>query len=364
MNDRTRWILLGCTVLAIVAAIVRFEGLKGPAAVSGPRTVLHTSAAPSRQTTVAAKTGKYPMAQELQQPSGFVNTPPFKISDLIGKKVILVDFWTYSCINCQRTIPYLNAWYQKYKDQGLEIIGVHTPEFQFEHDIANVQAAVKKFGIQYPVVLDNDYATWNAYQNLYWPREYLIDIDGFIVHDHIGEGEYDQTEKAIQAALLERSSMLHEAMPVPTSITQPTDTISFDSSQVGSPETYFGAERNMYLANGTPQATGERTFAIPTDIQPNALYLGGRWNIQKEFAQSTAPGATITYRYHAKNMYFVAGAASNVTVHVTLDGQPAGTISVKDTQLYPLVQGSTAGDHTVELKIDQPGLQAFTFTFG
>jgi thiol-disulfide isomerase/thioredoxin len=174
-----------------------------------------TAAAPeSRTDLLAAKAKKYPKAKELVDPSGFINTPALKLSDIVGKKVVLVDFWTYSCINCQRTIPYLNAWYQKYKDSGLVIVGVHTPEFDFEKDQSNVAAAVKKLGIQYPVVMDNNMGTWNAYGNQYWPHEYLIDVDGYVVDDHIGEGGYAATEKAIQAALTERNQVLGITTPI------------------------------------------------------------------------------------------------------------------------------------------------------
>src|SRR3989344_2128687 len=147
------------------------------------------------------KTKRYEQAKEITTPDGFINSEPFKLADFVGKKVILLDIWTYSCINCQRTIPRINEWQEKYADKGLLIVGLHTPEFEFEKDIANVREAVKKFGIKYHVVLDNDYSTWRAYRNQYWPRKYLIDIDGFIVYDHIGEGGYAETERKIQEAL-------------------------------------------------------------------------------------------------------------------------------------------------------------------
>ena len=150
---------------------------------------------------IGNKEARYDKAKEISSPDGFINTAPITISELIGEKVILIDFWTYSCINCQRTLPYLNAWYEKYKDSGLAIVGIHTPEFGFEKEYDNVLAAAKKFGVTYPVVLDNDYATWRAYSNRYWPRKYLIDIDGYIVYDHSGEGAYDQTERKIQELL-------------------------------------------------------------------------------------------------------------------------------------------------------------------
>ena len=147
-------------------------------------------AMPSKFLSAEVKSERYELAKEITTPDGFINTDgkPITINGLIGKKVILVDFWTYSCINCQRTTPYLNAWYEKYKDKGFVIIGVHTPEFEFEKDYNNVKMATGKFGIKFPVVLDNDFSTWTAYKNQYWPRKYLIDIDGYIIYDHIGEG--------------------------------------------------------------------------------------------------------------------------------------------------------------------------------
>jgi thiol-disulfide isomerase/thioredoxin len=158
--------------------------------------------------SLMTKKMKYSMYKELVNPSGFVNSDPFQLKDIVGKKVILLDVMTYSCINCQRTFPYANAWYEKYKDKGLEIVAIHTPEFAFEHKIENVRDAMTKFGIKFPVVLDNDYGTWNAYGNNYWPRKYLIDIDGFVTYDHIGEGGYDETELQIKNALKERAERL------------------------------------------------------------------------------------------------------------------------------------------------------------
>ncbi len=155
---------------------------------------------------MADKEAGHQPAVEIVDPTGFINvSSTFKLSSLIGKHVVLLEFWTYSCINCVHTLPYITSWYQKYKDQGLVVVGVHTPEFAFEKDINNVQAAVQKYGIQYPVVLDNNMSTWNAYGNLYWPHEYLIDIAGYIVYDHIGEGAYDETEAVIQKLLQERA---------------------------------------------------------------------------------------------------------------------------------------------------------------
>src|SRR3989344_3502091 len=185
-----RIILLILAVFAIAGAIYYFEAQRPMRAAQNGSTEITTSVPKN-----------YPRARDLVSPEGYINTDNITLAELVGKKVILVDFWTYSCINCQRTQPYLNAWYEKYRAAGLEIIGVHTPEFEFEKNYENVKRAVEKAGIKYPVVQDNDYATWQAYGNRYWPRKYLIDIDGYIVYDHIGEGGYEETERKIQELL-------------------------------------------------------------------------------------------------------------------------------------------------------------------
>ncbi len=310
------------------------------------------------------KAKEYPRAKELSDPQGFINTSPFKLADIVGKKVVLVDFWTYSCINCVRTIPYLNAWYQKYKDLGLEIVGVHTPEFDFEKDYNNVSKAVQQLGIKYPVVLDSNQGTWNAYQNLYWPHEYLIDIDGFIVHDKIGEGSYGETEKNIQKALQERNLTLGITTPIPNSIVNPLDVITMDQSKVESPETYFGSTRNEYLGNGQKSVSGLQTLSIPNDIQSDTLYLDGTWSFQDQYAENTSSTAKITYKYSAKNVYFVASSKNGVPIKIFQDGKLINTITIKDNKLYPLIQGTDYGAHTLQIEVDGAGLQAFTFTFG
>ena len=237
------------------------------------------------------KAKKYELAKEITTPDGFINTAeqPIIISELIGKKVILIDFWTYSCINCQRTTPYLNSWYEKYKDDGFVIIGIHTPEFEFEKDYDNVKKAVEKFGIKFPVVLDNDYSTWTAYKNKYWPRKYLIDLEGYIVYDHIGEGAYEETERKIQEALEERMVALNESGEIDEALTKETYVKSGETS----PETYFGSARN--------------------NQQASLLFPKESWNITPEFAQNINPNASIVYKYTAKDVFFVAQAdAENV----------------------------------------------------
>ncbi len=319
-----------------------------------------------------------PRYREIANPSGFVNTSSIKIGDLIGKKVIIIDFMTYSCINCIRTFPYLNAWYDKYHDQGLEIIGIHTPEFAFEKNIDNVRKAMAGFGIKFPVVLDNDYGTWNAYGNNYWPRKYIIDIDGYIAFDHIGEGGYDETEAKIQELLAEKMVRDHQsAALVPGGAVKVTSTQPGD---VGSPETYFGAARNEYLSNGVPNQTGEQKLILPGAMSLNGLNLVGTWNFENEFAQTTAPQDSIIYRYSAQNVYFVASSQTANKVEILRDGLPltkdtAGSdiifengksyLWIHDDRLYNIVSDKAGtGEHTLQFIIESPGLKAFTFTFG
>ena len=326
---------------------------------------------------IAEKKAKYPRAVEIANPSGFVNAAPFKIADLVGKKVILVDFWTYSCINCQRTLPYITAWDSAYRDQGLAVVGIHTPEFEFEKKYENVKAAVERFGVKYPVVQDNDYGTWRAYGNQYWPHKYLIDIDGFIVYDHIGEGSYDITEKKIQELLAERAVRLGVEMKNSGGLAS-GKVKGVAVGDVQSPETYFGAARNEFLGNGTPGRTGVQTFTIPAAERAHALYLGGTWDFQNEFAENKSSGARILYKYHARNVYFVGDADVPVKIRVLRDGKDpmsaAGSdvsrdaqgafITVKDSRLYKIIEDTDYGTHTLELIIESPGMRAFTFTFG
>ncbi len=362
------------TVVLIISLVLIAGAIVYLQQFSPNKTYTGISVSPGNRTAInAEKAQKYEYAKEIADPSGFVNVDNITIGSLIGKKVILVDFWTYSCINCERTIPYLNMWYTKYHDQGLEIIGVHSPEFQFEHDINNVRAAVKKYDIHYPVVLDNDFATWGSYQNQYWPEEYLIDIDGFIVDRHIGEGDYDTTETEIQSLLKERADALGIQINISNTTGSPINNISVDFSKVDSPETYFGAARNQYLGNGQQMTSGLQTLVRPSATPLNTLYLVGPWNFSDQYAENRGNGSII-FHYNAKNVYLVASADNATAVRVLLDGKPitdgAGTdvsgsvAMIRENQLYTIVEGADYGEHTLELDIPQPGLRAYTFTFG
>ena len=310
-------------------------------------------------TRKAQKAKKYTSAREIVPGGGFINTEPFKLKDFIGKKVILLDFWTYSCINCQRTTPYLNAWYEKYKDQGLVIVGVHTPEFDFEKVYENVANAVKEEGIKYPVVQDNDYATWQTYENRFWPRKYLIDIDGYIIYDHIGEGAYDETERLIQTALKEREQVLGIDANISTGVSSPADVTTVDKGKVRSKEVYFGADRNESLGNGVKDTTGLQQLSLPANLKPDILYLEGTWDFTGEYAKNTGSQGKIVFNYGAKNVYFVGNADTPVDITIMIDGKVSRHQTISS---YTLVEGTDYG--STRLKYLSTPRPAYTFTFG
>ena len=314
---------------------------------------------------IKEKSEKFILAPDISTPDGFINTNnlPITISEFKGKKVVLLDIWTYSCINCQRTIPYLNEWHKKYEDEGLVIIGLHTPEFSFEKIQKNVEKAVKDFGIKYPVVLDNDFSTWKAYKNQYWPRKYLIDIDGYIVYDHAGEGQYNEAEVAIQKALRERIDRLKMNIAVSSNISRPSGVISVDSGKVKSPEVYFGSARNEYLENGRAGISGEQIFSLPQEISFNNLYLEGTWNLTSEYAENKNT-SSIIFNYEARNVYMTAGSTLGVEVEIYKDDIFIKKITIKDETLYSIIEDADYGKHTLKIKIPREGLKAFTFTFG
>lgn len=310
-------------------------------------------------------------AIEISSPDGFINTDnkPITIGEFVGKKVVLLDVWTYSCINCQRTTPYLNSWYEKYEDDGLVIIGLHTPEFDFEKKYENVLEAVNKFGIKFPVVLDNDYSTWNAYGNRYWPRKYLIDIDGFIVYDHIGEGAYEETERKIQELLAERKARLDENGFVEHELTKEIEKINVPLS----PETYFGASRNEFLGNGNPFVIGKQSLKTPKVLASNMIYLEGDWNFEQEYAETLSKGK-IVFKYTAGQVFLVAESDTPMDLKILNDDKVVsedagmdvknGIVSAKEPRLYKLIDNGSVGEHTLEIQIPKSGVKIFTFTFG
>lgn len=295
--------------------------------------------------------------------------------DALKGKVVLIDFWTYSCINCIRTLPYVTSWYEKYHDKGFVIIGVHTPEFAFEKIQKNVERAMKNHGIYYPVALDNDYATWNAYNNQYWPAEYLFDAKGRLRYTHFGEGRYDETEANIQALLKEAGAEMTKA-----SITEVQSTTDF--SRIFSPETYIGYERQQYFASAVrvvrdaPQA-----YTFPEVTTINRFSLAGTWKIESERAVLTGVTGAIKYFYDATNANLVmGGGGKTIRAVVTLDGKPVPEafrgaditekegktyVTVRDERLYSLIDGKgNYGEHVLRVDFLDSGVECYAFTFG
>lgn len=284
----------------------------------------------------------------------WLNTPPLTMAQLRGK-VVLVDFWTYSCINCLRTLPYLKRWYEAYHDRGLVIVGVHTPEFPFERDTANVEAAIKRFGIPYPVAQDNGYGTWKAYDNQYWPAEYLVDRQGRIVMQHFGEGHYAETEQAIRTLL--------DAGPAPRADAK-ADAPDAALAQIGSPEMYFGLARVAQLASPEPPRAGEADYTAPATLPRNRFALEGRWSLSPDKATLARAGGGIRLAFDAGRAFMVASSPEPVDVAVTVDGKPQPPVRVRESRLYTLYDGGDYGEHTLSLSIPKAGFEAFTFTFG
>lgn len=319
---------------------------------------------------------QFKVAPELAGISNYINSEPFTLADLKGK-VVIVDFWTYSCINCIRTIPYLNAWYEKYADDGLVIVGVHAPEFDFEKNPENVQAAVEKFGIEYPVVQDNEHDTWDAYQNRYWPRKYLVDDEGYIRYDHIGEGEYSETEKVIQSLLQERAANMGQTVLIDDSTAKPEDAQSVDFGQINTPELYFGySYARAPLGNEEgyqPEKVVTYTIDDGAELKPNRIYLSGDWLNKQDSMELKSPTGRIVLEYYAKSVNIVAGGQG--AVYVSEDSRELGSakgtdvgedgsLTVDGQRLYNLTSHRAYGSHTLVIDVAGEGFEVYTFTFG
>jgi thiol-disulfide isomerase/thioredoxin len=328
-------------------------------------------------TKVQIDKSQFKQAPELAKISGYINTEPITLAELKGK-VVLVDFWTYSCINCIRTIPYLNAWYEKYADQGLVIVGVHTPEFEFEKNIDNVNAAVEKYGIKYPVVQDNDKGTWKAYENRYWPRKYLVDDEGYIRYDHIGEGSYAETEKVIQSLLTERAANSGQTININGSTSQPDSVQSVEFNKIRTPELYFGYQFAR-APLGNPEGFNPDevvSYSIPDNsaIKPNTIYLSGEWKNNKDSMELQGQGGKIVLTYSAKSVNIVAGGQGELkivenNVQLTGDGRGSdvsenGSVGVDGQRLYNIARHDDYGTRTIEITAIGKGFQIYTFTFG
>jgi cytochrome c biogenesis protein CcdA/thiol-disulfide isomerase/thioredoxin len=307
----------------------------------------------------------------------WLNSPPLTSESLRGK-VVLVDFWTYSCINCLRSLPYIRAWADKYRDQGLVVIGVHAPEFAFERDIDNVRRATKELGVTYPVAIDNNYAIWRAFENEYWPAHYFIDAEGRIRYHHFGEGEYAESEAVIQQLLAEAGRT-----NVPGGVVQVQGTGALaapDETDMLSPETYVGYTRaENFASTGGEIADKPHDYSAPAQLGPNQWALDGSWKVEDEKADLASAPGRILYRFHARDLHLVLGPGADgkpVRFRVTLDGKPPGDDhgadtdadgqgTVTDQRLYQLVrQSHGVGDRTFQIEFLDPHVQAFAFTFG
>lgn len=283
----------------------------------------------------------------------WLNTPgdrPLSLAGLHGK-VVLVDFWTYSCVNCLRTLPHLKAWYATYHPRGLEIVGVHTPEFAFEHVPANVRDAVKRLGVRYPVALDNRYGTWNAYGNQYWPAEYLLDRAGHVRHAHFGEGQYGETERLIRELLSEPGKKL----PVASRLQDPTP------NELTTPESYLGYERLARYAGSHIRRDATAAYHFPRRLSLNDLAYGGQWRVER---QRIVAGRAARLRLHfvASKVYLVLGGHGRL--HVLVNGRELETVRVSGiSRLYRLLKLPRDGEGMLELRFS-PGLAAYAFTFG
>jgi thiol-disulfide isomerase/thioredoxin len=312
---------------------------------------------------------KLARAPEFAGTQRWFNTPggrPQPLRSLRGR-VVLVDFWTYTCINCLRTLPYLEAWDRRYRSAGLTIVGVHTPEFAFEHDAGNVGRAIRRLGVRYPVVQDNDNGTWDAYANMYWPADYLVDATGEIRYVGIGEGDYDKTENAIRLLLAEAGHRRLGADARPRGVVVP--------SQQTSPETYLGTARAEGWIAGEPQA-GENAYpSVAGKLPVNTFAFGGTWDVSEQ-AATARRGATIDATVQARNVYLVLSPprTGRGTVQVLVDGKPAGDgvagadvhggrATVTSQRLYTLVSLPRNERHALKLRLS-PGVSGFAFTFG
>jgi cytochrome c biogenesis protein CcdA/thiol-disulfide isomerase/thioredoxin len=380
--------LLGVLVLAGVAAIAFGVDTRVLAKLSSAQTaslessLAHRLGATQTMTDTAAGTNAagelvLPVLGKLASLDGlgpWFNSPPLTNAQLKGK-VVLVDFWTYSCINCLRTLPYLEAWDSKYRKDGLVIIGVHAPEFAFERDPANVAKAVHNLGVRYPVALDNKYVLWNALHNQYWPAHYFVDAEGRVRYFHHGEGEYAMSERVIRQLLAEAGHAPASGM-AQAKATGAEAAAAFN--EIGSPETYIGyARADRFASPGGLLHDRPKTYAA-APLALNQWSLEGQWIDQRQSARSLAPSAKIAFRFHARDLHLVLGSASGKPIHfrVLLDGaapgsdagvdvNPDGSGTVTGQRLYQLVrQKGPVRDRTFTITFVEPGAEAFSFTFG
>ena len=321
--------------------------------------------------------GKAPsIAPSLNGATQWLNSSPLN-NEMLRGKVVLVDFWTYSCINCLRTLPYLKAWDEKYRSQGLVIIGVHAPEFAFEKEVPNVEKAVRELGIKYPVAIDNQYTIWNAYKNRYWPAHYLIDAQGRVRHQHFGEGKYRETEEMIQTLLKEANQ--GNALNTGFVQVKGSGAMAAAAAKQQSPETYLGYARQKNLVSPEKiQRDKSAEYSMPAVLKVNQWALSGAWQMSSETVALKAAGGAISYQFLGRDLHLVLGSTSGKPVRfkVTLDGKPPGADHgvdideqgngvIGEQRLYQLVRQSVGHQQrTFRIEFLDADAQAFAFTFG
>jgi thiol-disulfide isomerase/thioredoxin len=356
-----KWHLLSGTAMLAVSAATAFGSLAEERAV-------HT------MTARLPVEGKFP---PFLRATAWLNSQPLTPEAFRGK-VVLVDFWTYTCINWQRTHPYVRAWADRYKDQGLIVIGVHTPEFEFETNVGNIRAALRRFGVGYPVAVDSDYGIWEAFGNRFWPAVYVVDANGNIRYHQFGEGEYERTEAVIRQLLREAgySGMGNDAVQVYARGSE----VAADWENLRSGETYLGRDKTQgFVSPGGALVGKSRSYVAPRSLALNHWALSGDWTVTMGAAALDKPNGRIVYRFHARDLHLVMGPSSpgsSVRFRVLLDGSPPGNAhgtdvdargygTVTERRLYQLIrQPKPIADRLFEIEFLDPGVEAYVFTFG
>jgi len=329
----------------------------------------------SELVTQSVDKSRFKQAPDLVGVSGYINTTPQELEHAMKDKVVLYDIWTYSCINCIRTLPYLTAWDEKYSDEGLLIIGIHSPEFEFEKDIKNVQMAVDKYGIKYPVILDNDWETWDAFKNRYWPHKFIADNEGYIRYDHIGEGGYKKTEQVIQLLLEERATQIGLKV---ASAEPLVDIEEFEHTSFRTPELYFGykfASGRNQLGNEKGFSPGnEVTYSIPDKLTQNNFYLDGTWKNLEGSMRLVSDSGAIVLSYFAKEVNIVTANEAELTMYIDdkpltadfgeTDVSSNGKLFVKEDDLYNIINSENPESHILKIVVSDPGFEIYAFTFG
>ena len=366
----------------LIAAVLAIAIAAPIAALVGDVNMAQPTTPASERTAFFHGLGGGPIANQsglasLERADAWLNSPPLTASVLRGK-VVLVHFWTYTCINWLRTQSYLRAWADKYKDKGLVVIGVHTPEFRFEKNLDNVRREAKALRVEYPVVVDSEYAIWRAFNNNYWPAQYFIDAQGRLRHQSFGEGSYEQSEMVIQALLREAGVTNISREPVKADARGLG--VAADWNNLRSPENYVGFERTEHFVSpGGAVPSKARMYEAPTRLRLNEWALSGDWTVRKDASVVNKAGGSITYRFHARDLHLVMGPAApgtSVKFRVRIDGHAPGAAhggdvddqgngTVTEQRLYQLIrQPGPIADRQFEIEFLAPNVEAFAFTFG